>query len=304
MRDTEIETAGTRMRQVMNNAPHPFPADERQDVLQLDGFKLVSTRYRPGRVMEPHSHGHSNITLVLAGRIDECLGGCRVDASSTSFVIKPGGTLHSNRFGPSPVFSFMMELDPGREADIGFDRIRDAAWSSAGPACAVLIELFRELQSESSNIEGTVLTGLTEVVERVLHSTKQQREQKLGPTAKRRLNQAVRILHESHTPMSSSKDLARRVGLHPVYLARLFRRGLGQGISEYGRRLAVRRAASQLTDAVSSQADIAAEVGFADQSHMSRAFRRELGLPPGAFKRLVLDTYVVSSVQEIELTAG
>ena len=33
--------------------------------------------------------------------------------------------------------------------------------------------------------------------------------------------------------------------------------------------------------------DVAMETGFSDQPHLTRAFRTELGLPPGRFRSLV-----------------
>jgi AraC-like DNA-binding protein len=38
-----------------------------------------------------------------------------------------------------------------------------------------------------------------------------------------------------------------------------------------------------------SPADTAASVGFADQAHLTRAFKARLGVSPGAYRRAHLD---------------
>jgi AraC family transcriptional regulator len=81
-------------------------------------------------------------------------------------------------------------------------------------------------------------------------------------------------------------DLAGREGLHPVSLARLFRRHFGTSITERIRRRRVERAAGLLAADSAGLAEIALNTGFADQSHLSRVFRRETGLTPGAYRRL------------------
>jgi AraC family transcriptional regulator len=79
--------------------------------------------------------------------------------------------------------------------------------------------------------------------------------------------------------------LASAVGLHPVYVARAFRARYGCAVGEYARRLRIGRAARELADGTQPLAVIAAQAGFADQSHFSRVFRRHTGLSPSAYRR-------------------
>jgi AraC family transcriptional regulator len=77
------------------------------------------------------------------------------------------------------------------------------------------------------------------------------------------------------------------VGVHPVTLARGFRRAYGCSVGAYLRRLRVARAAQRLAETDDALAEIALEAGFADQSHFSNLFRRETGVSPSAFRRSV-----------------
>ena len=80
-------------------------------------------------------------------------------------------------------------------------------------------------------------------------------------------------------------DVALAVGVEPDRLARAFRRVYHEPMASYVRRLRVRAAAELLmaeTDA--TIAGIAAEVGFADQSHLTRSFVRTLGTTPATYR--------------------
>jgi AraC family transcriptional regulator len=80
------------------------------------------------------------------------------------------------------------------------------------------------------------------------------------------------------------------VGVHPVTLARAFRRAFGCTVGEYVRRLRIERAARQLADSDLSLAEIALGAGFSDQSHFSNLFRRHTGLSPFQFRRAIRST--------------
>ena len=78
--------------------------------------------------------------------------------------------------------------------------------------------------------------------------------------------------------------LARDLDAHPTQLIRAFSREFGLPPHRYvtGRR--VDRARRLLLDGMPA-ADVAVEVGFHDQAHLIRHFRRTLGVTPGAYTR-------------------
>jgi AraC family transcriptional regulator len=82
-------------------------------------------------------------------------------------------------------------------------------------------------------------------------------------------------------------DLAREAGVHPVHLARVFRKMERRTPGEYQQRLQVRSACDLLRDPEWPLAMIAAECGFADQSHFTRIFRRMTGTTPARFRQAV-----------------
>jgi AraC family transcriptional regulator len=80
-------------------------------------------------------------------------------------------------------------------------------------------------------------------------------------------------------------SVAAQTGVHPVHLARVFRATWGCSPGELLRWRRVDRAADMLRLSDISGAQIAARVGFADQSHMTRAFQAMYGVAPGVYRR-------------------
>jgi AraC family transcriptional regulator len=88
-----------------------------------------------------------------------------------------------------------------------------------------------------------------------------------------------RLLDVTGAPVSI-RMLAVEAGVHPVHVARVFRRHLGCTPSDVQRQARVRQASALLRATRRSIAEVAAEVGFADQSHLTRAMRAQLGVTP------------------------
>jgi transcriptional regulator GlxA family with amidase domain len=82
-----------------------------------------------------------------------------------------------------------------------------------------------------------------------------------------------------HTALKVN-ELAEEVGRHPSWLGAAYRRATGEGLQETAARFRVERAACLLRETDHPYVSIAAEVGFCDQSHMNRTFRRLLGRLP------------------------
>jgi len=82
----------------------------------------------------------------------------------------------------------------------------------------------------------------------------------------------------------SLAEVAAELDVAPVRLARAFRRAFGESPGDYVRRERIRIACERLATSDVGLAALAAELGFVDQSHFTRVFRRELGVTPGSWR--------------------
>jgi AraC family transcriptional regulator len=106
---------------------------------------------------------------------------------------------------------------------------------------------------------------------------------RIAPPRRQWLDELCELLDGVRSPPSLT-TIARTVGRHPVYVARAFREAFGCTIGTYVRRARIQRAEAALAGSTESLAQIAARLGFCDQSHFSKAFRRETGMSPAQFR--------------------
>jgi AraC-like DNA-binding protein len=81
--------------------------------------------------------------------------------------------------------------------------------------------------------------------------------------------------------------LAAELGCSPHHLSRVFRAATGATLSRYRNRLRAARALERLAGGERDLGGLAAELGFADQAHMTHVVRAESGLPPGRLRALL-----------------
>jgi AraC-like DNA-binding protein len=91
------------------------------------------------------------------------------------------------------------------------------------------------------------------------------------------------ILHAEYADQVTADDLAAAAGCSRFAAYRAFRSAFGLSPSDYQRQLRL-RAARTLLAAGTPAADAAAAVGFADQAHLTRWFRRYYGITPGDYR--------------------
>jgi AraC family transcriptional regulator len=78
-------------------------------------------------------------------------------------------------------------------------------------------------------------------------------------------------------------DLARVAGVSRFHFARRFRCRTGQSPIAYLLRARIERAKTMLFRKDATFSEVAAFLGFCDQSHFTRTFRRVVGMSPSAF---------------------
>lgn len=241
----------------------------------LPGLELVRGM---GVTADIVRHAHARLVVGL------CLGGSRRIVTPDSvvtagegggFVIAPG-LVHACGPGEGRGHSYLV-LAAGPEA---FDASRRAGscerrpllWHD-GVAKALLLRLAGAMEAA----DGGALALWRELVVRL-----DLRHAPL-PGLHPAVGLAKALVDAAPQASFSVAFLARRAGVSPYYLERLFVRELGVPLGEYvlARRvaLAARRIGCGL-----GLADAALAAGFCDQSHLNRHFRRRVGVSPGRYR--------------------
>jgi AraC family transcriptional regulator len=139
-------------------------------------------------------------------------------------------------------------------------------------------ELWSDERISALCIEGLALELMAEIAQRKIRASGNARW----------LQQAVEYLRANFKESPTLQEVAEAAGVHPVHLAREFRRKQGLTVGEYIRKLRVDLACQELVRSKQPIVDIAVKAGFSDHSHMTRVFRRQTGLTPTEFRKLRL----------------
>ena len=109
-----------------------------------------------------------------------------------------------------------------------------------------------------------------------------------GRLSSRALKHVIEYVHEHLGDNLSLSDLAAEVNLSTYHFARLFKQSLGYSPHQYILQNQVERAQKliEITDKP-NLADIGLTVGFHDQAHFTRAFKRFVGTTPRRFLKQV-----------------
>jgi len=99
------------------------------------------------------------------------------------------------------------------------------------------------------------------------------------------LLRAKELLRYSVGTPPTIEALALSTGVHPAHLSREFRRQFGCTLGEYGRQIRIDQAKSQLITTKLPLAEISLRLGFSDQAHFSRTFKRYTGFSPLEYRR-------------------
>ena len=251
--------------------------------------------YLPGLSQQRHAHGETTCSIVLSGTLRERVGTREQISRPFSMVLKPLDTEHADDFGPSGVRLLRITLSPetSRDALQWARTLRCWRWTHSGPACRPFLQLARAMRGEVPPGELR-----SRYVERLIWDTlaglATADRSDVGRAPAKWLASAREALDDAVVPPRLS-DLAALAGVHPVYLARQFRRFYGCSTSGYLHRRRVQRAADLLGASQVPLARVSLAAGFTDQPHMCRIFRRETGLTPRQYQAIAGE---VPSVQD------
>jgi AraC family transcriptional regulator len=245
-------------------------------------FIFTLCEHSPNLDLTPHGHSRLSICHVIEGGYIE--GGHQRDYECVPGVmtVKLSGQEHWNRIGHAGCLSLAIEIDSSRVDEYSplFPQLSRQYVTTMPAADFIARRIYRELQFG----ELTCPLALEESARDLLLVLAARRA---TPCSGRPawLHRVRELLHSNEVCYDGLKDLAERVGVHHVHLARSFRLRFGMTVGSYLRAVRVQQAQTLLETSDRSIAEIANTVGFADQAHLTRVFRRAIGVTPAAFRR-------------------
>lgn len=244
------------------------------------GTRILESSYPGGLRLDRHRHDRASLTLVLAGTLEERTEHGTHRAGPGSVVLKPPGTEHANRFGPSGARTLLLDVGDFVGASAS-PPVRRWQWTDGGPPARAMLRVLEALRLWPEELEPVVDEVLSEMP--ALLEAEPGRDPASPPGWVR---DARRRLEASPRDPPRVRELAEDADVHPTHLTRRFKRAYGLTVTAHVRRLRTREAARLIADG-RPLGRVAMEAGFADQSHLCRVFKRETGLTPGRFRDLI-----------------
>ena len=246
-------------------------------------IRVLENAYPPLLRQARHAHETTTVSLVLAGGLREAVGGAEEIAQPLSAVVKPRGIEHADQFGGEGARILQIVLDDELTASTerwegGMQRWR---WSHAGPATPAFLRLLRARRGMPEQGDGRVEDAALDVLAVLASDAGGGQRRGSPPEWMARVRQ--RLDDGAALPV---RALASSAGVHPVYLARCFRQWYGCSITMYAARRRVQRAAGRVASTAHALSAVSCDLGFADQAHMCRMFRRHTGIAPSEYRAL------------------
>ncbi len=259
----------------------------RQEV-HVDGFTVARVGADPRGDVPRHTHDAGHFIFLVSGAYLTAARGAGPECTRPTLIYNPPGTTHQDRFrrtdGQFDGRFWSVSIDPERMRRIAeqVPLVDQATCGREPQAVGLAARLVRECRAWapcSPLVAEAICMELTACVARAAAPVI------AAPPGWLRV--ARELLHDCCGDRLTVYDVARTCGVHPVHLARVFRRHVGCSPGTYLRQCRLDRAAALLREGGTSLSEVALASGFADHSHLSKTFRRLRGVTPSRFRQLL-----------------
>jgi AraC family transcriptional regulator len=243
-----------------------------------------------------HTHEDAHFILVTGGDYVSAAGR-RPAADHPLLIYNPPGVTHRDYFDRGRGSFFAISLSPDRAA-AAFEGMSAPDYplyllETTQHTLAMSIAGFCTQQAPDLSLESLCL---------LLLGTLDRRANRSSGAQPRWLHSALELLQDRYDENLTIADIARCVGVHPIHLARTFRRHFRCTPGEFSRFRRLEKAIGLLVRTSWPLTDVALASGFADHSHFSKAFVQWFGLPPGEYRSLAGSSSVAARRFQIDKT--
>lgn len=242
-------------------------------------------------VFPRHTHDEYGIGLFISGGQMSVSGRGQITAGAGDIITVNPGEVHDGLpmrhesrswlmlyLNPALLADIRSDLENTTSADFEFEK---PAFSDPGTALSFR-SAFAAATGECDN-KGLALDQALAALFVPLSSMKSLTEKGL---AGRGLLRARAMIDDDPARNLSLQDLATEAGLSRFQTLRAFQALTGLTPHAYLMQRRMSLARRRISQGI-GLADVAAEAGYADQSHMTREFRRRYGLTPAAYRQAV-----------------
>ena len=256
-----------------------------------NGVGMLRARY-VRQSFPRHSHECFVVCVNERGAHASWYGGSTVIIPERTITVVPPGEVHSGHAVPGCPWHYRA-MYPSADlfATLAFEVGLPAGAMPAFPALSMsdagLADAFvrghRRCEAELDPLEdeGRVADLLMAVLQR--HAIVSKSRMERSPPA-RAIERAMEYIQDCYSRPITLNGVAEAAGLSRYAVLRAFRREVGIAPYSFVTQVRIEHAKRLLLAGVGI-ADVSQRIGFSDQSHLTRHFKRLVGVTPGAFAR-------------------
>jgi AraC family transcriptional regulator len=249
---------------------------EEKQVNKDDSFKMNITHYDPLVRIQRHYHENAYLSLLISGKYSEKNSAQQMQLQAGEVIFRPAGYEHANDFPVEGGNCLNIEIK--KEVVDQFDLANHLPQEMkvyAVGELAWLYQVFYEFKCGQR----------PDFLEEHLVNWLSQKVQFKTPSRLPWLSSLKSILESEYDGNHTIPSLAKRVFVHPIYLARAFKEKTGLTIGNYQSKVRMRKATALIFKTDKTISDIALTTGFSDSAHLVRSFRQFYKTSPARFRQ-------------------
>ena len=257
------------------------------------GVQRIEAQFA-GHGYDPHRHDTYSFGCTLSGVQSFEYRGSRRDSVPGSSIVLHPDEVHDGHAGTDEGFHYrMLYVEPRLIRTALGARATALPFLQGGISEDPILSksVARALEDISPPLEplelDQIILDLSEAILRLDSSARSRSDQTLTKCSEQAVESAREYLEVEAVRQVKSSELEKITGIERHELSRQFRRRLGTSPYRY---LTLRRLAHVRKKIGQGErlGDVAQSCGFADQSHMTRAFGRAYGMTPGRWRELIV----------------
>lgn len=243
------------------------------------GFLVSEVWFAPNTVIPRHTHERPVLGVMLSGSFDDRFSSRTLEPVAGELFTEPAEEGHSNHVGSQGARVLVIQPDPSDEELMSGSRslLDEIRSMRHGGVSLSALQLSREIR-HADDVSGLAIESLA--LDMIVTAVR------FGDTTGEPgwLQRVDEIVRDTFLTRWQIAHIAQEVGVHRAQLARAYKRHRGFSIGTHIRQLRLAWAAERLVESDETLSSIAIQAGFADQSHLTRQFKRRYAVPPGAYR--------------------
>jgi AraC-like DNA-binding protein len=257
----------------------------RQTPFEVGPFQVRFEVCQPNQELENPNAAPAEILIVAEGSATQILEAGSQECRPLSVSYRAPGYPKRDKIGEAGMLALRISVRAAFAHRVESDYFAGYGGPNHYP-CGALDDVPARMVDECARVDASPL--LVDGLLRLLIAKAARSEAGVGGCRGRPpswLAEAVEFIERSYREPLRVEKVACAVGVDPAHFSRVFHRYRGMSAKQFLSSLRLRHGASLLATTSIPISEIALSLGFSDQAHFTREFKRWAGKPPDTFRR-------------------